>query len=150
MNESDTSTARSLLKPLREAAREAASNSYSPYSGFPVGAAVAGANGSIYTGCNVENATFGLTQCAERVALTAAIASGAEPGTLRMLVIYTPGNTVHPPCGACRQVMHELMAPDSLVASCCDGSEVRTWAHSEYLPDPFLPDAVKPRPETRR
>jgi len=58
------------------------------------------------------------------------------------LLIYTPGDTAHPPCGACRQVMHELMAADSLVISCCDGDESKTWTWSEYLPDPFVPDVL--------
>lgn len=127
---------------LKEHARKAAANSYSPYSRFPVGAAVAGASGRIYTGCNVENASFGLTQCAERTALTAAIADGAAPGSLGLLVIYTPGEVAHPPCGACRQVMHELMAADSLVVSCCDGDDLHAWRHSEHLPQPFSADAL--------
>lgn len=133
------------IMELKERARKAAAHSYSPYSRFPVGAAVAGASGEIYAGCNVENASFGLTQCAERTALTAAIAGGAAPGSLPLLVIYTPGEVAHPPCGACRQVMHELMAPDSLVVSCCDGDEVHTWRRSEHLPEPFSADAILQR-----
>ena len=85
----------------------------------------------------MENASFGLTQCAERAALTAAISDGVAPGSLETLLVYTPGKTAHPPCGACRQVMHELMSEDSLVISGCDGDETKTWTQSEYLPDPF-------------
>lgn len=135
---------------LKRFAMRAAKHAYSPYSGFPVGAAVAGANDCVYAGCNVENASFGLTQCAERAALAAAIADGALRGTLHTLVIYTPGASAHPPCGACRQVMHELMAPDSTVISCCDSSELRTWAPSEYLPDPFVPEDLAPPAERDR
>jgi cytidine deaminase len=137
----------STLARLRDAAQRAAGHSYSPYSRFPVGAAVLGANGKVYSGCNVENASFGLTQCAERAALTAAIADGAAAGSLQALLIYTPGNTAHPPCGACRQVMRELMAAAGTVASCCDTTELKCWSHAEHLPDPFLPEDL---PEAAR
>lgn len=128
---------------LKQHAQRAASNAHAPYSRFPVGAAVVSAGGQVYAGCNVENASFGLTQCAERVALTAAIADGVHPGDLQTLVIYTPGTTAHPPCGACRQVMRELMAAESLVISCCDSADVRYWRPDEYLPDPFLPESLQ-------
>ncbi|MFC1719701.1 cytidine deaminase [Pseudomonadota bacterium] len=131
-----------IMVELKEQAMRAAGYSHTPYSHFRVGAAVIGQSEKIYRGCNVENASFSLTQCAERSALTAAISDGAAPGSLTTLLIYTPGDTAHPPCGACRQVMHELMAADSLVISCCDGDERRTWTRSEYLPDPFVPDAL--------
>ena len=137
------------LQDLKKHAVRAAENSYSPYSNFPVGAAVVGAAGRVYTGCNVENASFGLTQCAERAAITAAVAGGETPGSLRSLLLYTPGQTAHAPCGACRQVMSELMAPDSRVVSCCDADEVRAWAPSDYLPDPFAAETLlnrKPAP----
>ncbi|MFC1689712.1 cytidine deaminase [Pseudomonadota bacterium] len=131
-----------VFAQLKEIAARSAAHSYSPYSRFPVGAAVISEEGTVYGGCNVENASFGLTQCAERAALTAALCDGANPGTLRTLVIYTPGNTAHSPCGACRQVMHELMAEDSQVISCCDSEERLIWAPSQYLPDPFVPDVL--------
>jgi cytidine deaminase len=132
----------SLVDRLRRQAVEAASRSYSPYSRFPVGAAVVCRNGSIYAGCNVENASFGLTQCAERAALTTAIAAGEQPGDLVCLVIYIPGDARHPPCGACRQVMRELMSPDSRVYSFGDGEAYRVWSADEYLPDPFTPESL--------
>jgi len=131
-----------LLDRLRGRAVEAASRSYAPYSRFPVGAAVLSRNGSIYTGCNVENASFGLTQCAERAALTAAIAGGERPGELVCLVIYIPGAVRHPPCGACRQVMRELMSEDSRVYSFGDGDAYRVWTADDYLPDPFTPESL--------
>ncbi|MBT8049512.1 MAG: cytidine deaminase [Xanthomonadales bacterium] len=130
------------IAQLKRPASEAAANSYSPYSHFPVGVAVVSESGEIYRGCNVENASFGLTQCAERAALASAIAAGVTPGKLTALVIYTPGKTAHTPCGACRQVMHELMSTDSLVVSCCDGKETKAWTRDEYLPDPFVPDSL--------
>lgn len=132
-----------ILAQLKTRAKLAAGNSYSPYSHFPVGAAVRDAAGHIYVGCNVENASFGLTQCAERSALAAAIADGARPASLHCLVIYTPGTEACSPCGACRQVMHELMAPDSLVLSCCDSDRVRAWSRSEYLPEPFSGEELR-------
>lgn len=130
------------ISQLKDYAESAARNSYSPYSNFQVGAAVISKTGVVYSGCNVENASFGLTQCAERAALTSAISDGAAPGSLNTLLIYTPGDTAHPPCGACRQVMHELMSEDSWVLSCCDGEETRAWSWSEYLPEPFVPDSL--------
>lgn len=136
---------RADIDRLKSIAAEAARNSYCPYSGFRVGAAVVSGEGQTYAGCNVENASFGLTQCAERAALTAAIADGVRPGTLPALLLYTPGKTAHAPCGACRQVMQELLAPGARVISCCDGEAVRQWSAGEYLPDPFDADALPVR-----
>ena len=123
---------------LKEMAMVACRNSYSPYSKFSVGAAVMSDDGRAFAGCNVENASYGMTQCAERNAVGAAISAGCIAGNLVALVIYTPGDTAHSPCGACRQVMHELMAADSRVISCCDNDEFRVWARHEYLPDAFI------------
>ena len=125
-----------LLKPH---AQNAAARSYSPYSNFSVGAAVIGEEGEIFAGCNVENASYSLTQCAERNAISAAIAGGLAAGSLVSLVIYTSGEQVCPPCGACRQVMHEMMAEESQVISCCDGDVVTSWTRKEHLPDAFVP-----------
>lgn len=130
------------VQELKELAVQAASCSYSPYSQFRVGAAVVSESGGIYSGCNVENASFGLTQCAERSALTAAIAAGETRGSLTLLALYIPGDTAHPPCGACRQVMRELMSEDSVVYSFCDTDEVRSWSAADYLPDPFTPESL--------
>ena len=128
------------LAYLKEMAIDAASHSYSPYSKFRVGAAVMGDSGQAYSACNVENASFGLTQCAERAALTAAISAGESPGSMPYLVLYIPGQQAHPPCGACRQVMRELMSRDSVVYSFCDSDDMRSWSASDYLPDPFMPE----------
>ena len=131
-----------MFERLKQGAVRAASHSHSPYSRFRVGAAVLAESGAVYTGCNVENASFGLTQCAERAALTAAISAGESPGSLALLVLYVPGDTAHPPCGACRQVMRELMSANSRVVSCCDTEEVRKWSAADYLPDPFTPESL--------
>lgn len=121
---------------LFKAARAASRNAYSPYSGFKVGAAVRHPGG-VHTGCNVESGSYGLTQCAERNALAAAIAAGAAPGSGDALLIYQPGDVALPPCGACRQVMLELLAPGALVVSCCDGEHSVSWRIEDLLPDAF-------------
>ena len=130
-----------VIRQLKREAMAVIANAYSPYSRFRVGAAVLAGSGAIYSGCNVENVSYGLTQCAERVALTSAIAAGEQAGSLQCLLLYSPGETAHAPCGACRQVMQELMAADSVLVSCCDTDEVRSWTVSEYLPDAFVPPA---------
>jgi cytidine deaminase len=100
-----------FVEQLKEAALSARRNAYAPYSQFHVGAAVVCANGVVYSGCNVENAAYGSSICAERVALTAAIAAGAQAGGFRALAVV--GQTDEPitPCGACRQVIAELCSP---------------------------------------
>lgn len=128
------------IEKLRPPARAVSQNAHSPYSRLKVGAAVIGSNGVIHTGCNVESASFGLTQCAERNAIGAAIAAGAAAGSLQTLLVYSPGEVVHSPCGACRQVIHELMAEDALIISCCDGKDHLAWSSEDLLPDPFTLD----------
>jgi cytidine deaminase len=130
------------LARLKAAARDAADRSYSPYSRFPVGAALLAEDGTVHQGCNVENASFGLTQCAERSALAAAVANGVPPGTPLVMVVYAPGRSAHPPCGACRQVLKELMSREARVISVCDGEEVSDWSADELLPDAFTPTSI--------
>ena len=122
------------LKPL---AREVSRHAYSPYSGFNVGTAVVGSDGMIHIGCNLESASYGLTQCAERNALGAAIAAGAGKGSLHTMLIYEPGDVIFAPCGACRQIISELMTADALIISCCDGEDYMSWAKQDLLPYPF-------------
>ena len=119
-------------------ARTASGNAYSPYSGVSVGASVLDEQGNIYTGCNVENASYSLTQCAERNALVAAVNAGVQPGTAKTLLIYAKGFEVLAPCGACRQVMSELLADDALIISCHSESDYRSWTLDELLPDSFV------------
>ncbi len=123
---------------LRPAARAASANAHAPYSGFHVGAALRTVEGTVFAGCNVESASYGLTQCAERNALGAAISAGVKPGETSMMVIYLPGSKPLPPCGACRQWMVELMQPAALVVSCCDGEATQAWQLADLLPGPFL------------
>lgn len=133
-----------LADRLKLPAMKVAKNAYAPYSNFPVGAALYVSDGRIFTGCNVENAALGLTQCAERSAISAAIAAGVERESLTALLIYTPGKQPHSPCGACRQVMHELMAEDSLVIASCDTNETMTWTKAQYLPEAFTAESLLP------
>jgi len=95
-------------KELLEAARLARERAYAPYSRFRVGAAVATHDGRVFHGCNVENASYGLTNCAERTALFAAIAAGVKPGEFAQLAVIADTAQPVAPCGACRQVMIEL------------------------------------------
>lgn len=128
-----------LLERMKQAAREAASFSYSPYSGFRVGAAVADASGAIFQGTNVENASYGLTMCAERVATGLAASTGVRH--LVAVVLYTPTGTPTAPCGACRQVLREF-GKEALVHSFCDSAETKTWTVEKLLPDSFGPESL--------
>ena len=119
---------------LVEAAKEASSKAYAPYSGLRVGAAVTTEDGEVFTGCNVENASYGLTMCAERVALFSALAKGAKDITA--VAVYADSPTPTPPCGACRQVIHEL-APDSVVVIGRPDGEHITKSARSLLPFAF-------------
>lgn len=126
-----------LLEQLKPPAVQACANAHATYSDFPVGAAVLSGDGGVYSGCNVENASYGLTICAERNALAHAVASGVRPRHLSGLLIYTPGAVAHSPCGACRQVMQELLDEEAVIVACCDGQATRTWTVHKLIPDPF-------------
>ena len=95
-----------MAERLMDAARLAADTAYAPYSNFPVGAAVLTADGTIVTGCNVENASYPLTNCAERVAIGTAVAAGARE--IQAIAVYAPRMEAVTPCGACRQVINEF------------------------------------------
>jgi len=108
------------LRRLEKAARDAAKRSYSPYSKFRVGSAILAGSGKVYTGCNVENASYGLCNCAERSAIFTAASAGER--TIRAVVVYTPTTTPTAPCGACRQVINEF-GPDAVVVSVCKSAK---------------------------
>ena len=126
------------IAKLYAPARSASGHAYSPYSGAKVGASVLDEDGNIHTGCNVENASYSLTQCAERSALAAAINAGMKPGSAHTLLIYATGFEVLAPCGACRQVMSELLADDAVIISCHSATDFRSWSMGELLPDSFV------------
>ena len=128
-----TNAKQAALDKLLEAARQAAQNSYSPYSKFRVGAALELANGEIVTGTNVENASFGLTICAERAALVRAVAQFGPEIRVRAAAIANLNGQASPPCGACRQVLAEFMLSDApVIFPVADG--MKTMALSELLP----------------
>lgn len=127
-----------FVSTLYAPARLASENAYSPYSGVKVGASLLGENGVIYSGCNVESASYGLTQCAERNALATAINAGMKPGSSHAMLIFATGFDVVAPCGACRQVMRELMADDALIITCKTEDDFKSWTIDELLPDSFV------------
>lgn len=120
---------------LLDLARQAAESAYSPYSRARVGCALVTSCGRIVTGCNVENASYGLTLCAERVAIGAAV-TAVGPGMKWTRLAVAALGLEFPPCGACRQVMAEFAAPDARVIFLADGAP-RLMRLSELLPASF-------------
>lgn len=124
------------LDELTQRAVEAARNSYSRYSGFSVGAALKLSNGEVVTGTNVENASYGLTICAERSALVAAVTRFGPGIRVEAVVVVNLNNAPSPPCGACRQVLSEFIRPDARVTFPATGG-ARTMKFSELMPEMF-------------
>jgi cytidine deaminase len=116
---------------LVQAAIEARRNAHAPYSNFPVGAAIECSDGTVFTGCNVENLSFGLTMCAERVAVGAAVAAGRRDFLCVAVVAET--NVPISPCGACRQVLAEFHPSLPIISSTLDGKT------EEFVLDQLLP-----------
>lgn len=137
---------------LIDKARIGLTQAYAPYSKFPVGAAVMDDRGRIFTGANVENASYGLTMCAERVAIFSAIAAGAH----RIAAVAVTAKNVKPvaPCGACRQVMAEFCEPDAPVFSDAGANKKVTWTVGGLLPEAFTSKHLTQRqtssPKNRR
>lgn len=119
-----------------ELAKQASLKAYAPYSRFRVGAVAVSETGAVYIGCNVENASFGLTSCAERNAIFHLIASGDK--RVRYLVIYTPTAKPTAPCGACRQIANEFSL-DARFLAVCDGPERIDMLIDQLLPAAFGP-----------
>ena len=132
-----------LQQQLLTQATEAMKHAYVPYSQFRVGAAVLDQDGRIHLGCNIENAAYGPTNCAERTALFSAIAAGAAPRTFTAIAVV--GDTIDPitPCGVCRQVMIELCEPDTLVIMGNLAGDSRVTTVQELLPGAFSPSSLE-------
>jgi cytidine deaminase len=120
--------------PLVEAALAARQNAHAPFSKFQVGAALEDSEGRIHTGCNVENATYGLTVCAERVAVFKAISEGARK--FRRIAIAADTETLTPPCGACRQILWEFCGDIEIVLANPRG-KTETLQLQHLFPRPF-------------
>lgn len=120
---------------LLEAAREARKRAYAPYSRFPVGAALLAGDGTVYAGCNIENASYGLCNCAERTALFKAVSEGVREFRALAVVADTEGPVS--PCGACRQVMFELCLEDMPVLLANLAGERLETTVGELLPHGF-------------
>ena len=129
-----------IIEELKNNAKKAADKAYSVYSNFPVGAALATREHHFFSGCNVENKSFGLTNCAERTAIFKAVSEGYP--TIDTIVIYTPTETPTPPCGACRQVISEF-GPDARVISICDSDQVIDANIRDLLPSDDFPVDLK-------
>lgn len=122
-------------KELIDAAYEAMKNSYSPYSKFSVGAAVLTEDNSCYTGCNIENGSYGATICAERTAIFKAVSEGHRKFTKIAIVSTTHKETF--PCGICRQVMSEFMDDDAVIILDKGDGELLKYSLSELMPHSF-------------
>ena len=130
------------LDRLVALAREMLAHSYAPYSRFSVGAALEADTGEVFTGCNVENASYGLTICAEQNAVAAAVARGRR--RFRRLVVVTGGQRAVAPCGRCRQVLAEF-GTDMVVYGVANGERVH-WQLKDLIPEHFGRESLNPGP----
>lgn len=127
---------------LLEAARASREKSYSPYSGHKVGAAIKLSNGKVFSGCNVENSSYGGTICAERTAIFKAVSECGKIQITEVLVV-TDANEPWPPCGLCRQVIAEFAKPDIAIHAANLQGAIKTKKFGELFPDAFTPDYLK-------
>ena len=128
------------LTALVDAAREAQTRAIAPYSNFTVGAALLLDDGAIVTGCNIENATYGLTVCAERVALLKALSDGHRRFTA--IAVAAAATRPTPPCGACRQLLWEYCGDIPVIMANADAVTMRTTLGALF-PEPFGPDNLR-------
>jgi cytidine deaminase len=119
---------------LIQAARDVRERAHAPYSGFKVGAAIEDEHGRVFTGCNVENATYGLSVCAERAAVLKAISEGAAK--LKRVAVVADTDTLTPPCGACRQILWEFCGDAELIMANLSGKQ-ETVSVQQIFPRPF-------------
>lgn len=132
----------STFDELEAAARAVRDRSHSPYSGYPVGAAIRTDTGVIFAGCNVENASYPEGTCAEAGAISAMVA-GSESGVrIAEIVTMTNGETPGTPCGGCRQRIREFASPDTVIHACTVDGAVLTMSMDELLPASFGPERL--------
>ncbi len=131
------------IEKLVLAAKEAAKNSYAPYSKFPVGSAFEDLGGNIFNGCNVENLAFPSGLCAERTAICKAVSQVGPKLKIKILLVYTPTERVTTPCGACRQVINEFALPDTKIICVCDSDFILDMKFSDLLPESTIIDEFK-------
>ncbi len=145
--EPDLDLTEAFVETMVERAKDMSRRAYAPYSKFHVGACLLTEGGRLIDGCNVENASYGLTICAERNAVFQMFAVPAEDETaissrdteIRAVVIYTPTPTPSAPCGACRQVLNEFGTENTYVLSVCDGPDRLETTLGQLLPHAFGP-----------
>jgi cytidine deaminase len=125
------------MKDLYKIAKENIKNSYSPYSNFRVSAVLKLKNGEIIKGVNIENASIGLSNCAERSALFTAYSRGIRKEDIESILVYTDKEYFVSPCGACRQVMNELMEPEANVYFSNSKGEIKELKNKDLLPYGF-------------
>ena len=128
------------LEVLCRAAFAAMEQAYAPYSGFRVGAALLGGDGTVTVGCNVENSAYPAGICAERAAIAGAIAKGTR--TFELIVVATEAEEPTPPCGMCRQVLVEF-DPELEIVSCTRDGQRARWSLADLLPRPFTPHSLE-------
>ncbi|MGH9899430.1 MAG: cytidine deaminase [Pyrinomonadaceae bacterium] len=124
-----------ILKDLIEAASAAREHAYAPYSRFRIGAAVETGDGRIFTGCNIESSTYGLTICAERVALWKALSEGIRE--FKRIVIVADTKKLVPPCGACRQIVSDFCSAETEVVMANSSGEMEIVTIERLLPSAF-------------
>ena len=127
------------LETVMTAARAVSEHAYAPYSNFRVGAAILTTGGAVHAGCNVENASYGLTICAERNAATTMASADLEDRQMEMVAVYSPNAAPCFPCGACRQVLREFGCKEVIVE---DGSGLRRYPFEDILPNSFGPEVL--------
>jgi cytidine deaminase len=128
------------LAHVIEAAREASGRAYAPYSGFRVGAAILTRGGAVHAGCNVENASYGLTTCAECNATAAMLLAASDDRNIRLIVIVSPDSAPCFPCGACRQVLNEFGCEEVIVLEA--SGDPRCYPLKTLLPHAFGPESL--------
>jgi cytidine deaminase len=129
---------RQQIDQLLQAAQQAAEQAYAPFSGFHVGAAILTQGGEIFMGCNVENSSYGLTNCAERTAIFTAVAAGALSAgrDLLAVAVVNRDGAICSPCGACRQVIFEF-GPEAIVIYRAQSGEIAQTKAKDLLPEGF-------------